>query len=250
MDCFRLSFGTGAGKIRLRSFKENAMKRSIWCPIVLVTALTAAGAAQSLPIPSAPAPAGSSAADVPTSVGPARIAVVAFQVAVTSTNEFQRAFADLQKKYEPKRQALKTLSDQIDSLTKELQATDSKLTDQEKAAKAEQLDDKKKQFDREQQEDQSDFSQEVQELFQTTGAKVYDVLTSYAQKNGYTLVLDIASQQNPVMYAQPTPNITKEIVAEYNEKSGVPPPTPAAAAPARVTPGAKPAAKPAAKPQQ
>ena len=32
-----------------------------------------------------------------------KIAVIAFQAAVTQTNEFQRNFADLQKKYEPKR---------------------------------------------------------------------------------------------------------------------------------------------------
>ena len=71
------------------------------------------------PMPSAPSPAERSEADVPTSVGPARIAVIAFQVTVTSTNEFQRAFLDVQKKFTPKRKLLKTMSDQIDSLTKE-----------------------------------------------------------------------------------------------------------------------------------
>ena len=108
--------------------------------------------------------------------------------------------------------------------------TDSKLTDQDKAAKARQLDDKKKQFDREQQDDQTDFQQEMQDLFQQTGSKVYDVLSGYAQQHGYTLVLDVATQQNPVMYAVPTTDITREIVAAYNTKSGVPPP-PASPAP-------------------
>ena len=49
---------------------------------------------------------------------PAKIAIVSFQEVVTRTNEFQRNFADLQKKYEPKRDALKTLNDQIESFTK------------------------------------------------------------------------------------------------------------------------------------
>ena len=55
------------------------------------------------------------------SAGPAKVAVIAFQAAVSQTNEFQRDFADLQKKYDPKRQQLKTLSDEIDTLTKQLQ---------------------------------------------------------------------------------------------------------------------------------
>lgn len=226
-------------KNRLKELQESAMKQSIWLPVFILTAFTAGAAAQvpAAPMPSAPAPAGQSAASastasVPTSVGPAKIAVVAFQVAVTQTNEFQRAFGDLQKKFQPKREALKALNDQIDSLTKELQATDSKLTDQEKAAKARQLDDKKKQFDREQQDDQTDFSQEMQELFQATGSKVYDVLSTYAQQHGFTLVLDVAnSQQNPVMYALPTMDITKEVIAAYNTKSGVPAPAAAPATP-------------------
>ena len=55
------------------------------------------------------------------STGPAKVAVIAFQAAVSQTNEFQRDFADLQKKYDPKRQQLKALSDEIDTLTKQLQ---------------------------------------------------------------------------------------------------------------------------------
>ena len=45
-----------------------------------------------------------------------KIAVIGFQEAVAQTNDFQRRFADLQKKYDPKRQELKTLNDQIASL--------------------------------------------------------------------------------------------------------------------------------------
>ncbi len=227
------------------------MKCSIWFPVILITAIAAGAAAQvpAAPMPSAPSPADTSEAAVPTSVGPARIAVIAFQVTVTSTNEFQRAFLDVQKKFTPKQQLLKTMSAQIDSLTKELQATDSKLTDEQKAAKARDLDDKKKQYDREQQDDQSDFTQQMQELFQQTASKVEDVLTDYAPKHGFTLVLDVDnSQENPVMYVgSPGMDITREVIAAYNVKSGVPPPPPAATPAGQQAPKA-PAAKPGNKP--
>lgn len=228
------------------------MKCSNWFPVILITAVTAAAAQMpSAPMPSAPAPADRSEAGVPTSVGPAKIGVIAFQAAVTSTNEFQRSFLDIQKKFTPKRQVLKTMSDQIDSLTKELEATDSKLTEQQKAARAHELDDKKKQFEREQQDDQTDFTQQMQDLFQQTASKVEDVLTAYAQQHGYTVVLDVgSSQDNPVMYVgSPSMNLTQEVVAAYNQKSGVPPPAPSAETPARGPQAPKaPAAKPGSKP--
>ena len=70
-------------------------------------------------MPAAPA-AQKPAASAP--AGPSKVAVIMFQAAVSQTNEFQRDFADLQKKYDPRRVALKTLSDQVDALTKQLQA--------------------------------------------------------------------------------------------------------------------------------
>jgi outer membrane protein len=189
--------------------------------------------------PAAPAAAAETAAAAP--AGPAKIAVVAFQVAVAQTNEGQRNFADLQKKYDPKRQQLKALSDQIDSETKTLQAQGDKLSDVEKASRAKSIDDKKKQLQREAEDDQNDFQQEMQEMYNGLASKVYDVLSSYAQQHGYTLVLDVAQQQNPVLYATESTNITKAIIDAYNVKSGVPAPPaapPAAPAPSKA-PGAK-----------
>ena len=103
-----------------------------------------------------------------------------------------------------------------------MQATDSKLTDEQKAAKARDLDDKKKLYDREQQDDQTDFTQGMQELFQQTASKVEDVLTDYARKHGFTLVLDVDnSKENPVLYVgSPAMDITREVIAAYNGSPG------------------------------
>ena len=61
--------------------------------------------------------------------GPAKVGVIVFRAAVSQTNEFQRDFADLQKKYDPKRQQLQALNEQIDTLTKQLQAQGAALSD-------------------------------------------------------------------------------------------------------------------------
>lgn len=208
------------------------MKRSVALVLTLASGLALNAAAQTPSAPDAPgAPAAAPA-------GPAKIAVVAFQVAVAQTNEGQRAFADLQKKYQPKQTQLKALSDEVDNLTKQLQTQGDKLSDAERAARAKTVDDKKKQLQRDAEDAQNDMQNDMNDLYNSLAQKVYDVLNEYAKQHGYTLVLDVAQQQNPVLYATESTNITKAIIEAYNTKSGVPAPTqPASLPPA--APGAQ-----------
>jgi outer membrane protein len=186
----------------------------------------------------------SAAAQTPAAApaGPAKIAVIAFQAAVASTNEGQRNFADLQKKYDPKRQQLKALSDEVDSLTKQLQAQGDKLSPTEQQSRAKAIEDKKKLLERSAEDAQNDFQSEMSELYNGLAAKVYDVLASYATQQGYTIVFDVtgSQQQAPVvLFVNDTTNITKQIIDAYNLKSGVPaPPAQPAAAPAPTRPAA------------
>ncbi|MGP8250599.1 MAG: OmpH family outer membrane protein [Terracidiphilus sp.] len=186
--------------------------------ILLGTALAAA----QVPATHTPA-AATPAAPAPVQ---AKVAVIVFRAAVSQTNEFQRDFADLQKKYDPKRQQLQALNEQIDTLTKQLQAQGATLSDAERAARARTIDEKKKQLDRDSQDAQSDFQADMQELVNRIASKVGDVMTDYASKHGYTLVLDASqSQDSPtVLYAVPSIDITKAVIDAYNEKSGVPAP--------------------------
>ena len=218
------------------------MKHSLALAIVMASGIVLGAAAQT---PAAPAPVDPAASTPTTPAGPPKIAVIAFQVAFGQTNEFQRNFADLQKKYDPKRQQLKALNDEVENLTKQLQAQGDKLSDAERANRAKVIDDKKKQLQRDGDDASNDFQNEMQEMYTGLASKVYDVLSTYAQQHGYTLVLDVAQQQTPVLYAVDSTNITKPIIDAYNVKSGVPAPPqqPAATAPPTAPPAApKPAA--------
>jgi outer membrane protein len=167
---------------------------------------------------------------------PAKIAVIAFQLAVAQTNEGQRDFADLQKRYAPKEAALKTLSDEIDGLTKQLQTQGSSMPQAEQASKAKTLDEKKKQLDRDSEDARNDFQQDMQDMYQGLASKVYDVMQSYADLQGFTLILDISAQATPVLFASQGSNITKQVIDAYNLKSGVPAPPPSAEAPKPAAP--------------
>jgi outer membrane protein len=110
-----------------------------------------------------------------------------------------------------------------------LQAQGDKLSDAERASRAKAIDDKKKKLDRDAEDARNDFQQEMQDMYNGLASKVYDVLETYAQQQGYTLILDVAQQQTPVLYATESTNITKAIIDAYNVKSGVPaPPAPPA----------------------
>jgi len=157
--------------------------------------------------------------------GPSKVAVIAFQAAVTQTNEFQRAFGDLQKKYDPRRQQLKTLSDEVDNLTKQLQDQTTQMTDDQRIARSRTLDEKKRQLDRDTQDAQTDFQGDMQQLMNKVAGEVGAVMTDYAEKQGYTLVLDAGDQQNStVLYAVPSTDITKAVIDAYNLKSHIPAP--------------------------
>lgn len=202
---------------------STRMKRTLAAILMLASGCVLSAAAQTAP---AAAPA-----------GPAKIAVVAFQVAVAQTNEGQRNFADLQKKYAPKEGQLKGLNDEIEGLTKALQAQGDKLSDAERATRVKTIDEKKKQLEREAEDLRNDGNQEMQEMYNALAQKVGAVMVSYAQEHGYTAVLDFAQQGSPVLWASESTDITKAVIEAYNTKSGVPAPAKPAAAPA------KPAAK-------
>ena len=206
------------------------MKHSFALVAALTSGLALNAAAQTAPAPAATAAAPAAAT--------AKIAVIAFQIAVAQTNEGQRDFADLQKKFDPKQQQLKTLSDDIDNLTKQLQAQGNNLSEAEQQNRARTIDDKKKQLDRDSQDAQSDFQQAMQDMYNGLASKVYDVMQAYSQLKGYTLVLDISEQQNPVLWANNGTNITKDVIDAYNAKSGVPAPPAQSAVPEAPRPAA------------
>ncbi len=193
------------------------------------------GAAAQTPATRAAAPA----APAP----PSKIAVVAFQIAVAQTNEGQRTFGDLEKKFQPKQDQLKSLSTEIDNLTKQLQTQGATLTDAQRNERSSAIETKKKQLERDADDAKSDFQQQMNDLYQGLASKVYDVMQSYAQQQGYTMILDISQQGSPVLFASTDTNITKAVIDAYNVKSGVPapPPQPAAETPSAPAPKSAPA---------
>ena len=197
-------------------------------------------AASFLTVSSIPAAFAQAAAAAP--AGGTKIGIISMQDAVLASNEGQRDFEALGKKFEPKRAELKSLADELDSMKKQLDTQGSKLNDDARADLVKKIESKQKTLTRSSEDAQNDFQAQQNEAFQKILQKIGPILDKYAKENGLGVILDASRPwpEGQVLWANDVVNITKPVVDSYNATSGV-------AAPAKPAAAAKPvAAKPAA----
>ncbi|WP_263373402.1 OmpH family outer membrane protein [Granulicella aggregans] len=219
--------------------------------LALVTALGAGlfTASVSAQTPAA-APAAAAPAPVAPQAIPAKIALIAFEQSVFATNEGQVSVQAVQKKYEPKKAQIDTLAQEVDSLKKQLQALPATTSDEDRASRLKNIDTKEKQLNRDAEDAQTAYNADLQEAYGKLAQKVNATMRKYVQDNGYTLLLDVSGQQNPVLWALPTTDVTEAVINAYNTSSGVAAPPPAAPSATRPRPAAGAAKTPAAAPKK
>ncbi|MGH9522301.1 MAG: OmpH family outer membrane protein [Terriglobales bacterium] len=197
------------------------MKRKL-ISFVLPVALLAAGAF---------AQTGAAAAPNNAATG-SKIGIINIQEAIVKTNEGQRDFGALQKKFEPKQSELNNLNKEIQTLQDQLKAQGDKLNEEARTTLVNNISVKQKSLQREAEDAQQDFQAQQGEIANRIGGKLMEVLDKFAKQNGYAVVIDASSQQSPVLWAANGNIITDEIIAAYNQQSGVAAPLPATPAPA------------------
>lgn len=187
-----------------------------------------------------PAPAVSTSVAPPTKVG-----VIQMQQAILASNEGQRDFAALQKKFEPKQVELSNSKKELDDLQKQLSTQSSTLNDEARATLAKNIEQKQKVYQRNLDDAQSDYQNQLQDLINRVGEKMYKVLATYAENNGYAVIFDISNPQtSPVIWAGPTIDVSKAILEAYNTQSGVAAPPSVPSAPSATKPAVPPTRKP------
>jgi outer membrane protein len=170
-----------------------------------------------------------------------KIGVINIQESIGKSSEGKKAFADLQKKYQPREQDLQRQQQDINAVQDQLQKQATTLSDEERGRLSRDLEEKQKIFKRASEDANTDFQGDSQEVIRRIGQKMLRVISDYAQQNGFVLVIDGA--QIPVYYAAKEIDITDEIVQRYDAANPAEAGTTAPAAPA-ATGAARPAAKP------
>ncbi len=195
----------------------------------------------------APPPAQSAApAAAHTSAGPTKVGIIQAQAALLGTKDGQRALSELNKKLDPTKAALEKKANTIRELTDKLQRGGNAMADAAKAELNRNIADLTKAYNRDMEDAQAEADAENRKMFDELTGKITKIIDSYAQANGYTLILNVSDQNTPVLYAANNTDITADVIALYDKTYPVAsaPVTTSAPKPAPTTPPAKPATTP------
>jgi outer membrane protein len=166
---------------------------------------------------------------------PTKIAVISVQQAILQTKDGQTASAALAAKFTPKRQALEKKQSDIAALQDQMKKGSATMSEEAKNKLARDIDSSQKGLQRDSEDFDADVQQEEGKIMQDLGQKMMDVIIKYATQNGFAAVLDVSSQQTPVLWADPSAEITTEIIKLYDQAhpgGGAAAPAPGASRPA------------------
>jgi outer membrane protein len=156
----------------------------------------------------------------PSQAKPQSIVTVSFNTAVLQTAEAQKNLSALQARFAPKQKQLQALNDEVESLRKQLADPGANLSERERAARAQSLESKEKQLQREAEDFKGDSQSESEQVFQRVAQKVYAFLQTFSQEHGYSAVIERGSDAYPVVwYAAANLDITDELIRAYNAQA-------------------------------
>ena len=176
---------------------------------------------------------------------PTKVGIINIQGAIVGTQDGQKAIKALEEKSAPRRKDLETKQAAIQQLQTQLRTSSNTASEEMKAKLMRDVDTRTKSYNRDLEDAQAEFDQEQQKLLNEIGGRIMAVIDKFASDNGYAIILDVSTQQSPVLYAATSIEITRDIVTLYDKNNSgggnaVKPTMPAAGA-------AKPAAPPATK---
>jgi outer membrane protein len=147
---------------------------------------------------------------------PTKVAIIHIQQAIVSTKDGQKAQADIQTRFGPKRTALEKKQQDLAALQDQLKKGSATMSDDAKNKIARDIDSLNKDLTRGGEDFDAEVQQEENKIMNDLGTKMLDVVGKYASQNGYAMVLDI-SQQQTVLWADPGVNITAECIKLYDQ---------------------------------
>lgn len=170
-----------------------------------------------------------------------KVGVINLQAAIADCKDGKKATADLQQRFGPRRADLEKRQADVQQLQEKLSKA---TTDDERARLSRDIEQKTKSINRDMEDARAEIDQEEQKIVNELGSKVVALSEKYAKDHGYTWIMDVSSQQTPVIFFAEAIDITKDVIDLYDKGAAVTGtgPTPPAAKPP--VPAAKPAGPP------
>ncbi|MBV9743431.1 MAG: OmpH family outer membrane protein [Acidobacteriia bacterium] len=169
-----------------------------------------------------------------------KIGIIHVQAAILSTKEGKKAGEELNAKFSQRKADLEKKQANIDQLKDQLQKGSATMSDEAKNKLMRQIDGETTSLKRATEDAQADVEQEEGKIINELGAKLYAIVEKYAKENGYSMIIDVSGQQQPVWWASDSINITNEVIGLYDKanpggatSSATKPTAPTSAPPAR-----------------
>lgn len=182
--------------------------------------------------------------------GQTKVGILNIQEAIIRTKDGQKAASELQTKFAPRKSEIDKRNGEIEALRAQIAKGQNAMSAEQREKLMRDIDAKTKSLGRETEDAQAELDQEQGKIMQELGQRMMAVIDKYAKDNGYSLILDVSSQQSPVLYAANSIDITREVIDLYDKNSPGPVSGGGASAPGSAAPAAKPPAPPAAAPKK
>lgn len=184
---------------------------------LVVLAVSSAFAQQQRPA----TPAGPGATAPQTLVIPeSKIALIysdAFLDAKTGIAKFNSLMTTLNREFQPRQTELNQLQQQIQSLDEDIKKTSAVADPKTIQAKIDQLEQKKKDYQRKGEDAEAAYKRRQQEIFAPLQDDIGRALEAFAKSRGINVIID--GSRIPLVYAADSIDITRSFINEFNSKN-------------------------------
>lgn len=145
-----------------------------------------------------------------------KVGTINIQQAIVSTKDGQKAAAELQTRFEPRRKEIEKANAAIQALQDQYKKLGTVGSEDAKRKLQGDIEMKTKSLQRDSEDAEAEFNQEQQKVLNELGGRIMQVINKYSTDNGFAMILDISSPQTPVIWASNTLDITNEVIKLYD----------------------------------
>jgi Skp family chaperone for outer membrane proteins len=184
--------------------------------VALLTMVAVSASAQQRPA----APATTAAPQGTVAVPDSKIAMIysdAFMDPKTGIAKFNTLLTTLNREFQPRQTELQGLQTRINTLTKEINDTQSVADPNTIRTKRDQLEQLNTEFKRKGEDAEAAYNKRRQDIFLPLQQDIGKALETFAKARGITVIVD--GSQVPVVYAAESIDITRAFINEFNSKN-------------------------------